>query len=78
VNGSSGGEAQQMLGRMATILNDEIVRTEAAWETSRRDSRLGYEWEHDYFYTPDDLKEKLELLRLTLDQQMPAFRRRYS
>jgi hypothetical protein len=70
--------AGQALDRMTAILQDEIIRTEAAWETARRDSRLGYEWEQDYFYTPEDLKEKLHLLRLTLNEQLPAFRQRYS
>ncbi len=76
--GGNSVEGEQMLDRMTAILREEIIRTEAAWETSRRDSRLGYEWEHDYFYTPDDLKEKLDLLRVTLNQQMPAYRRRYT
>jgi hypothetical protein len=57
---------------------EETIRTEAASEISRRDCRLRYEWEHDYFYKPDDLQRKLELLRQTLDQQMPRYRRSVS
>jgi hypothetical protein len=68
-------EREQMLDRMAAILREEIVRTEAALETARRDSRLGYEWETDYIYTPEVIEEKLKLLRLTLDRQIPACRR---
>lgn len=37
-------------------------RTRASLETARRDSRLGYEWENDYFYTPYVLVEKLRQL----------------
>jgi hypothetical protein len=67
----------RMLLRMSAILKDEIARTRASLETQRRDSRLGYEWEQDYFYTPYVLEEKLKLLRVTLDQQVPAYRKRH-
>ena len=63
-----------MLERMSAILEEEIVRTEASLEGARRDSRLGYEWEQDYIYTPHTIEEKLKLLRLTLTQQIPAYR----
>ena len=68
-------EREKLLDRMAEILREEIVRTEAALETARRDSRLGYEWETDYIYAPEVIEEKLKLLRLTLDRQVPARRR---
>lgn len=42
----------------------------------RRDSRLGYEWEQDYFYTPHVLREKLAQLRQVLDVELPAARAR--
>ncbi len=58
--------------RLAAILRDEIDRTQASLETARRDSRLGYEWEQDYIYTPYTLEEKLRLLRTTLNEQLPA------
>ncbi len=54
--------------RIASLLREEIARTEASLETARRDSRLGYEWEQDYIYTPYTLGEKLELLRATLKE----------
>jgi len=68
----------QMLDRMSTILKEEFARTTAARETALRDSRLGYEWEQDYFYTPDTLEEKLKLLRVTLDEQIPAYRKQHA
>ena len=73
---SERAERARMLGRMSAILKDEIARTQASLETQRRDSRLGYEWEQDYFYTPYVLEEKLKLLRVTLDEQVPAYRKR--
>ena len=72
--GAVRGAPTPQLDRMAQILAEEIARTAASWETARRDSRLGYEWEMDYMYRPDVLREKLELLRLTLDKQLPAYR----
>lgn len=68
-------DREPILDRMAAILRDELIRTEAALESARRDSRLGYEWEHDYIYTPDVIAEKLGLLRQTLSQHIPATRR---
>ena len=62
-----------MLRQMEQILKQEIKRTEAALETARRDSRLGYEWEQDYIYTPDTIEEKLKLLRVTLSEQIPRY-----
>jgi len=66
----------RLLDRMTAILQDEIPRTLASREAIRRDSRLGYEWEEDYFYTPFILDKRLELIRDTLDRQIPAWRRR--
>ena len=69
-------EAQkEMLDRMAAILRDEIARTQSSLETAHRDSRLGYEWENDYFYTPYVLQEKLGQLHEVLEQELPAYRR---
>lgn len=73
---TGGVERARMLDRMSAILRDEIARTQASLETQRRDSRLGYEWEQDYFYTPYVLEEKLKLLRVTLEEQIPAYRKR--
>ena len=66
----------QSIESMSRILKDEIARTIDSLETARRDSRLGYEWEQDYIYTPDTIEEKLKLLRATLNEQIPAFRKR--
>lgn len=76
LNTSESGDQKKILEQMSTILHDEINRTTASLETARRDSRLGYEWETDYFYTPEALEEKLRLLRLTLEEQIPAYRKR--
>jgi hypothetical protein len=64
-----------ILDRMTEILEAELMRTEASLETARRDSRLGYEWENDYMYWPAVIEKKLELLRVTLTEQIPASRR---
>ena len=66
----------KMLERMQQILREEIKRTEQSLETSRRDSRLGYECEMDYVYTPMVLAEKLDLLHETLEEQLPRYRAR--
>jgi hypothetical protein len=66
-------------GTVATIPTEKTRTTKSAvracLETARRDSRLGYQWETDYIYTPEVIEEKLKLLRLTLDHQIPASRR---
>ena len=63
--------------RMATILKEELARTQAARDTQLRDSRLGYEWEQDYFYTPDVLAEKIQQIRTALDREIPAYRKQH-
>ncbi len=68
----------KMLDHMAEILEHEIVRTQASLETARRDSRLGFEWENDYMYWPGVIEKKLELLQVTLNEQIPAYRRRHT
>jgi len=69
------GEQRDLLQQMTTLLREERERTQSSWETARRDSRLGYEWEQDYIYTPDTIAEKLKLLDDTLNNQIPAYRR---
>jgi hypothetical protein len=66
---------KQMLDRMTKILQAEITRTQSSFETARRDSRLGYELEQDYFYTPSVLQEKLAQLHEVLEKELPAYRR---
>jgi hypothetical protein len=69
-------ERARILDRMAAILVEEIGRTTDSLETARRDSRLGYEWEQDYIYTPNTLEEKFKELRVALEQQIPTYRKR--
>jgi len=73
-NSRDSAGALDLLDRMEAILKAELIRTGASWETARRDSRLGYEWEQDYIYTPETINEKRKLLRLVLNEQFPARR----
>ena len=70
-------ERAHTLDRMTTILKEELARTQAARDTQLRDSRLGYEWEEDYFYTPDVLAEKIQQIRTALDREIPAYRKQH-
>ena len=68
------GSRDEILNRMEVILQDEIQRTKQSIATTERDSRLGYECEMDYVYTPRILREKLDLLEETLKEQLPRRR----
>ncbi|HNY28882.1 MAG TPA: hypothetical protein PKH31_16025, partial [Candidatus Sumerlaeota bacterium] len=68
-------KAGAILDRMEKILRGEIARTELSLLAATRDSRLGFQFEQDYVYTPYSLREKLALLRETLELQLPAARR---
>ncbi|MGA2572485.1 MAG: hypothetical protein ABSF23_18405, partial [Terracidiphilus sp.] len=70
-------EQARIVERMVTILKAELARTQAAREAQLRDSRLGYEWEQDYFYTPDVLTEKIQEIRTALDREIPAYRKQH-
>ncbi|MBK7711700.1 MAG: hypothetical protein IPJ37_12675 [Bacteroidales bacterium] len=70
------GKAGNILDRMESILRDEITRTELSLLAASRDSRLGFQQECDYVYTPYSLSEKLVVLHETLNVQLPAARRR--
>lgn len=70
-------EKTVILKRMAAIAREELGRTRAARDTQMRDSRLGYEWEQDYFYTPDVLAEKIRQLRGVLDHEIPAYSKKH-
>ena len=59
-----------ILDRMETILREEIARTEISLLAATRDSRLGFQLEQDYVYTPYSLREKLESLHETLKKQL--------
>ena len=67
-------KAGVLLDRMETILREEIARTELSLLAATRDSRLGFQFEQDYVYTPYSLREKLEVLHETLDRQLPERR----
>ena len=58
---------------MVAIVTAEIERTEDALEIARRDSRLGYQCEMDYVYTPYTINEKLRVLHEVLEHQIPAY-----
>jgi hypothetical protein len=49
-----------------------------SYETARRDSLLGYEWEEDYLCSVDMIREKLMLLEETLREQIPAYRQAHN
>ena len=69
-------EAGAILDRMEAILHEEIARTEFALLATSRDSRLGFQFECDYVYTPYSLQQKLDSLHETLEKQLPEYRRR--
>ncbi len=62
---------RSILDLMETILRDEIARTELSFLAASRDSRLGFQFEQDYVYTPYSLNEKLGALTETLNVQLP-------
>lgn len=68
-------KAGTLLDRMEAIVREEIARTELSLLAATRDSRLGFEAEVDYVYTPYSLREKLENLRDTLEKQLPERRK---
>lgn len=68
----------QILDRMEIILREEISRTELSLLAASRDSRLGFQFEQDYVYTSYSLREKLGVLKETLNTQLPDARRKKS
>jgi len=67
-----------ILDQMERIVYDEIARTELSLLAATRDSRLGFQFEQDYVYTPYSLKEKLGILKETLSIQLKMARKRKS
>lgn len=67
--------AGAILDEMEQILRGEIDRTELSLLAATRDSRLGFQFEQDYVYTPYSLKEKLDLMRETLNVHLPLARK---
>jgi len=70
-------KANVMLDRMETILHEEIARTELALLAATHDSRLGFQFEQDYVYTPYSLQEKQRILREALEKQLPERRKKF-
>jgi hypothetical protein len=66
----AGQEAATILDRMERIVREELARTELSLLAATRDSRLGFQFECDYVYTPYSLREKLRSLHDTLETQM--------
>ena len=64
-----------VLDKMEKILREEIDRTELSLLAATRDSRMGFQFEQDYVYTPYALKEKLGVLRETLNIHIPSARK---
>jgi hypothetical protein len=71
-------DANAILDNMSTILVEEVARTEESYRTAQLDSRLGFECEMDYVYSPMVIEEKLQVLRKTLETEIPAFRKTLS
>jgi hypothetical protein len=69
-------KAAALLDRMETILREEIARTGLSLLAATRDSRLGFQSECDYVYSPYSLREKLGVLRETLEKQLPERRKK--
>lgn len=67
---------EQTLNRMENILKEEIVRTQLSLLAATKDSRLGFQFEQDYVYTPYSLAEKLDVLTETLEVQLPIVRKK--
>lgn len=67
-------KAGVLFDEMENIVREEIDRTELSLLAATQDSRLGFQFEQDYVYTPYSLGEKLTLLKETLDIQLPNAR----
>jgi hypothetical protein len=65
-------DRKTLLDRMETIAQDELARTELSLLAATRDSRLGFQFEQDYVYTPYSLEQKIGILQDTLTKQIPA------
>jgi hypothetical protein len=69
-------KAAALLDRLETMVREEITRTELSLLAATRDSRLGFQSECDYVYTPYSLREKLASLRETLEKQLAECRKK--
>jgi hypothetical protein len=70
----SSAKRKTILDTMEKIAQDELARTELSLLAVTRDSRLGFQFEQDYVYTPYSLQEKINVLKDTLNKQIPAAR----
>lgn len=77
-NESENNSNKEILNQMERILKEEIDRTESSLLAATRDSRLGFQFEQDYVYTPYSLNQKLSLLKETLDIQLPLVKRKHN
>jgi hypothetical protein len=68
-------KAGTILDRMKTIAREEIARTELSLVAATRDSRLGFQFECDYVYTPYSLRQKLANLQETLENELAKYRK---
>jgi hypothetical protein len=66
----------ELIDKLESIIRNEIGRTELSLEAAERDSRLGFQQENDYVYTPYSLREKLGSLHETLKKHLPEARKR--
>ncbi len=74
VNEEDDGKKDDLIKQMEQIVREEIDRTKRSLLAASKDSRLGYEFEQDYVYTPYSLQEKLKVLQDTLKIQLPDAR----
>lgn len=66
--------ASGIINNMEKIVKDEAKRTQMSLIAARRDSRLGFQQECDYVYTPYSLEEKLKVLQKIIDIELPDAR----
>ncbi|WP_372934718.1 hypothetical protein [Mariniphaga sediminis] len=76
VKEKSKGAFETILDRMESVLKDEVERTKLSLLAATKDSRLGFQFEQDYVYTPYSLTEKLKVLTDTLNSQLPDARKK--
>jgi hypothetical protein len=69
------GKRKTILNTMEKIAQDELARTELSLLAATRDSRLGFQFEQDYVYTPYSLEEKIGVLKETIDKWIPEARK---
>jgi len=67
-------QALKLVGKLEDIARLELERTELSLQAAEKDSRLGFQFEQDYVYTPYALSEKIGSLRETLEKHLPDYR----